>query len=157
MLLLFLILAGGLYFEVKFHTNYTLTVIATSKIRNTKEFNFNAVWDWQWLPRGLNLRPCTPLGERLFLTSFCRLSQCPGVVAVWYNLIKSRPVRSGRHFMFRYDSDQDLGLFRSKPHPARPLMCQINFLSHLRLTSLRKTSSNSESNVHLNASRQVSF
>ena len=54
--------------------------------------------------------------ERLFLASFFRLSQCPGIVAVWYNHPKSSPVGSGCHFMVRYDTDQDLGLFQPKQH-----------------------------------------
>ena len=102
-------------------------MIATSRIRHMKEFNFKEVGEWQWLPWGSNPRPCAPHGKQLFLTSFCWLSQRPGVVAVWYNHPKSRPVRSGCHFMVRYDPDQHLGLFWSKHAYCLPLTCPVAF------------------------------
>ena len=58
------------------------------------------------------LRSISP--QWLFLASFCRLSKRPGIVVVWCNHPKFRLVSSSCHFMVRYDSDLDIGLFQSK-------------------------------------------
>ena len=85
-------------------------------IATSKNFNFNVVGEGDGSLQD-RIRDLATLVDQATLLGFVFwLSQRPGVVAAWYDHPKSRPVRSGHHFMVRCDPDQDLGLFQPKQH-----------------------------------------